>query len=126
MVLDNYKDYAPVFVRLGVGVVFFLFGIDQLIRPEAWFAWLPSWVTWVGPEKFFLMNGIFDLVVGILLLVGLLTRIAAFFAVLHLIGVILVLGYNDVAIRDFGLLLGALSVFLYGADKLCLDKKIWR
>ncbi len=116
------KDYAPVFVRWGAGIVFFLFGISQLINPENWLAWFPT-LNFIEPLTLIFVNGIVDLIIGFLLLIGLLTRIIAFLAVLHLVGVIFTLGYNDIAIRDFGLLLASLSVLFHGPDKLCLDKR---
>ena len=42
---ERYKEYAPTIARYGVGIVFFIFGIWQLFQPEAWFAWIPSFVT---------------------------------------------------------------------------------
>ena len=119
------QEYAPIFVRYGIGIVFFLFGIDQIFNSANWFAWTPSFVPF-GAETFWLVNGIFNLSIGVLLLVGFLTRIAALLATLHLVGVIFTLGYNDISIRDFGLLLGALAILLNGADKWSLDKKIFR
>ncbi len=117
---DRYRKYAPILVRLGIGSVFLLLGIDQLMNPEAWVAWMPSWISWTTPEQFFFMNGIFNSIIGFSLIIGFLTRIAALFAVLHLVGVLASLGYNDIAIRDFGLLLAALSVFLRGRDSWCI------
>ncbi len=117
---DSYRKYAPISVRLGIGSVFLLLGIDQFMNPAAWVAWMPSWISWVSPEQFFFLNGIFNSIIGLLLVVGFFTRIAALFAMLHLIGVLVSLGYNDIAIRDFGLLLATLSVFLYGKDSWCI------
>lgn len=124
MNLSKLNKYAPIAVRCGVGLVFFLFGIDQLRNPENWFAWTPAFATSV--ETFWLFNGILDLIVGALLLIGLFIRIISLVAVLHLIGVIYTLGWNDIAIRDFGLLLATISIFFNGADNWCLDRKIFR
>ncbi|MBI2451892.1 DoxX family membrane protein [Candidatus Pacearchaeota archaeon] len=128
MSLEEAERYAPAVVRYGVGIVFFLLGVSQITGPEGWIAWFPSWITSFGFSipTFIFLNGIFDSLVGLLLIIGLLTRIISLLAVLHLVGVISVLGYNDIAIRDFGLLLAALSVFLHDPDKLCLDSKIWK
>ena len=121
------KKYAPILARYGVGIVFFLFGILQLINPQSWVSWLPDFiVNNINPVTFIYVNGIFDLVIGAFLLVGFLTRIVALLGILHLLGVIFSLGFNDISIRDFGLLLVLVSVLLHGSDEWCLDKKIWK
>jgi len=121
------KKYAPILARYGVGIVFFLFGILQLINPQSWVSWLPEFiVNNFDPVTFIYVNGIFDLVIGAFLLVGFLTRIVALLGILHLLGVIFSLGFNDISIRDFGLLLVLVSVLLHGSDEWCLDKKIWK
>ncbi len=128
MVLEKYKKYAPAVVRYGVGIVFLLFGIDQLFKPQKWIAFTPTFAQslYVNVNTFWLINGMFDAIIGILLIIGLFTKIVAFFASVHLIGVIVILGYNDIAIRDFGLLLASIAVFLNGTDLWCLDFKLWK
>jgi len=124
--LGRLKEYSPIAVRLGISIVFLLFGISQIFNGKNWLAWLPPFVDSfpLDPLTFVLFIGIFNFIVGGLLLIGLFTRLAALLGVLHLIGVISVLGYNDIAIRDFGLMLASLSIFLHGPDKWCLDMKI--
>ena len=124
--LKNLKKYSPITVRYGIGLVFLLLGIDQLTRPEAWLAYFPEFLSNFAFEEasFFFFNGIFDTAVGALLLIGFFTRTIAFLAVLHMIGVISVVRYNDIGIRDFGILLGTFSVLLHGKDGWCLDIKM--
>ena len=120
----NLKNYAPALVRFGVGIVFFIFGVLQLINPEQWHAWIPSFIlNYLTANQFIYINGSFDFIIGGLLILGLLTRIAAFLGSLHLISVILSVGFIDIGIRDFGLLLALLSVLLHGSDDFCLDKR---
>ncbi len=118
------KEYAPAIARYGVGIVFFIFGISQLINPENWLGYLPGYILNIGisPANLIYANGVFDLVIGALLLLGLFVRVVALISSLHLIGIIISLGYNDVAIRDFGLLIVLISIFIHGPDKLCLKK----
>lgn len=116
-----------VFARLGVGSVFFIFGIMQLVNPENWIGYLPDFILSFGDAgRFIFFNGIFDLVLGFFLLIGLLTRVSAFIGILHLMGVIFSLGFNDIAVRDFGLLLVLISVLINGSDDYCLDRMIWK
>ena len=124
--------YVPVLARYGVGIVFFIFGIDQLVRPGTWIAWVPNsiinFATNFGASDihFIYFNGLFDLIVGFLLLAGLFVRAVALIGALHIAGIIFSLGYNDISVRDFGLLLVLISVFLNGPDELCLDKKLMK
>lgn len=127
MTLDNLKQYSPIAVRYGVGLAFFLIGIDQLIRPDAWINYFPAWITaFTTISKFVTINGVFDAVIGAFLLIGLLTRLVSAVAILHLVSVIYTIGYNDVAIRDLSILLAAIAIFMHGPDDWSLDKKIWK
>lgn len=119
----KYSKYAPAAVRVGLSIVFILFGLDQWIRPEYWLGYLPSWIAGFSDLALIYANGILDFVLGVLLLLGFLTRPAAIVATLHLFGIALTLGYNDVAIRDIGLAFAALSVALHGYDDWCLDAR---
>jgi uncharacterized membrane protein YphA (DoxX/SURF4 family) len=74
-------------------------------------------------DKIVMLNGFFELIFGILLIVGYFTKWVALILSLHLFSITLSLGYNDIAIRDFGLALVTLSIFLGGADKWCLDMR---
>ncbi|PIN89025.1 hypothetical protein COU60_05110 [Candidatus Pacearchaeota archaeon CG10_big_fil_rev_8_21_14_0_10_34_76] len=119
------KQYAPALVRYAIGIVFLLIGISQLTNPVIWTAYLPESfaVSGIALNSIVSFTGIFNTLVGLLLILGLLVRTASAVAALHLISVIIILGYNDVSIRDLGLLLATISIFLNGADNLCLSKK---
>ncbi|MBI2029510.1 DoxX family protein, partial [Candidatus Gottesmanbacteria bacterium] len=68
-------------------------------------------------------NGIFEAAAGILLLIGLFTRVVAFIAALHLLVIAFSLGYNDIAIRDIGLAIMAFSLVFSGAGPLSIDNR---
>ena len=125
--LEKYQKYAPIVVRYGIGIVFLLIGLDQAFKPGNWVSWLPSFVpSSISGETFFFLTGIFNTIVGVLLLIGFLTRLAAFLAALHLVGVLITIGYNEIFIRDLGLFLMAISVLLHGKDEWCLDNRFGR
>ena len=118
------KEHAPAIARVALGLVFLLFGIDQLLHPTLWTAWIPDWTTaMLAAENLVFMNGLLDLTLGILLLIGLFTKIAAAIGALHLAGILVHVGYNDIGIRDLGLLILAISIFLNGPDNWSLDQK---
>ena len=122
----NYKEYAPIVLRISLSLVFLWFGLTSIFNYESLVGYLPEFTysLQISLQSIMLLNGIFEIVLGTLLIIGLFTRIVAFILFLHILLIMFSLGYNDVAVRDFGLALAAFSVSLYGADKWCLDKKL--
>ena len=139
--LKKYQKYAPLVLRIGLSLVFLWFGISQLVNPESFLGYVPSWMyphdgTMMHEHPFQMLhslpltphiiimgNGVFETIFGVLLLLGLFTRIAALLLALHLLGIMAGLGYNDIAVRDFGLIMATVAVFLHGDDEWCLGKK---
>lgn len=115
--------YAPAVVRVGVSLVFLWFGVSQLGDPAAWTRLLPNWTSALplGPEALIQLNGGFEILFGILLLIGLAVRPVALLLALHMFHVVVVVGYGGVGVRDFGLAMATTSVFLYGSDRFTLD-----
>ena len=122
MNLDKLKIYAPIVLRYAVCFVILWFGINQLINPNYFLGYVPSWVP-LSANLLIMINGIFEVVFGGLLLMGLFTRFSALILSLHMLVIAIGLGYNDIAIRDVGLALAAFAVFLNGKDKWCFDSR---
>ena len=120
----DFKRYAPAIARIGISIVFLIFGIWQIIHPESWFGYLPNFVSNLGfnLNTVVLLNGFLDTFIGIGLIVGIFVRFFSLIAIVHLIGIILSLGWNDVAVRDIGLLIVLISIFFNGKDKLCITR----
>jgi len=122
--IDNYKKYAPAIVRVGVSFVFLWFGLNQIFDTSSFLGWLPSWAYSIpiSGSVLVIMSGITEVIFGLLLLLGLFTRISALILLLHLIVIITGLGYNDIMIRDIGLAFATLSVLVNGKDVWSLSK----
>jgi len=120
------KRFSPVLVRTGLGLVLLWFGISQIVTPEMFLGYLPAYVTGFGFDAglMILLNGVLDALLGVLLLVGLFTRITAFVVLLHLVHIVFALGYNDIAVRDVGLSFMALAVLVYGPDMWSVDRRM--
>lgn len=120
---DKYKPFAPAIVRLGLGLVFLWFGLTQIFNGQSFLGYLPSFAKQIplAPLTLILLNGILDTVIGLFYIIGILTRLTAFVAMLHLCLVVIGLGYNDIAVRDVGLIIMSLSVMINGADYWTFD-----
>ncbi|HEY4499930.1 MAG TPA: DoxX family protein [Candidatus Paceibacterota bacterium] len=119
------QQLAPVIVRVGVALVFLWFGGSQLNNATDWIGWLPSWVLKlpIAPTNFIYANGAMEVLFGAMLLVGLYVRFAAFVLALHMAGIVISVGYNEIGVRDFGILCATIAVWLYGPDVYSLYKK---
>ena len=118
------KDYSVFIVRIGLALVLLWFGFDEIINSENWFGFIPTWIVSIIPfslKTFIVINGIFEIIVGSLLLIGFFTRVVAIISAFHLLSIALAVGYNDIAVRDFGLSLMAISLIFSGAGVLSLD-----
>jgi uncharacterized membrane protein YphA (DoxX/SURF4 family) len=122
----KYEIYASVVVRIGISLVFLWFGLNQLFNSSSFLGWLPQWAYnfQIKPLTLILLNGLFETSLAILLLLGLFTRASALLLSLHLLPIIFGVGYNDIGVRDFGLLVATFSIFLHGPDIWSLDRKI--
>ena len=111
---EEFSSYFSIFlIRVSIGLIFFWFGLDKLIHPLLWLGWIPKTIINLIPfsgNTFIYILGVVELVLGVLLIVGFLVRIVALFTALNLIGVIVSIGFNDIAVRDFGLLIMAVSL----------------
>lgn len=120
--------YAPAVVRIGMSLVFLWFGSSQLADVQAWTAWLPPWTASlpVDGETLVRLNGSFEVLFGILLLLGFYVRPVALLLALHMFQIAFTVGYSEIGVRDFGLSLATTSVFLYGGDRFTLDAALAR
>lgn len=119
------KNFAPVVLRVGLSLVFLWFGTEQISNTEVWTGLIPEWITSVSgfpPASLVLFNGIFEILFGLLLLLGIFTRTTSLVLALHLFSIMFTVGYNDVGVRDFGLAMATLAVFLNGPDLWCGGK----
>ena len=142
MDIQKSRETASIIIRIALSLVFLWFGINQLFNPSSFLGYLPSFMqqmhsTMMGQMGMtFLpsyspfsvlavrMNGIIEIIFGTLLILGIFTRAAAFILSLHLFGIALTLGYNDIMIRDIGLSIATFSICIAGPDRLCRDLKM--
>ena len=122
--VQSYQWLAPIFLRIGVGVVFFLFGVDKFFHVQNWIAYLPTWIMPflpVSAELFMYIHGVIEALLGFFLIIGFWSRTAGFVCAIMLFIFTISLGYNEISIRDFGLFLGALALSLREQMKWSMD-----
>lgn len=122
--MNKYSYLAPTVLRIGLALVFLWFGYSQVIDQIDWVDYVPASVVSMSgltAETLVLLNGLFELVFGVALLLGFWTRTAALLLALHMIHITYIAGFDATGVRDFGLTIATIAVFLYGKDKFTLD-----
>jgi uncharacterized membrane protein YphA (DoxX/SURF4 family) len=123
-ILNNLKTYSPTVLRIGMAIIAIWFGAQELLHPQMWTSYIPdSVVSFSHLNANFLvhMNGAFEPIFGIALLLGIKTRISALLLTIHMFDITYVVGYGALGVRDLGLAFGLLAVFMHGPSPLSFD-----
>ncbi len=84
-----------------------------------WTSFVPAWATSImDPGMWVLMNGLLEIVAGSLLAFGILSRWVSLVLGLHLLIISVGLGLTAIGVRDIGLALATLSLFLLAHNEL--------
>ncbi len=119
--------YAPGVLRIGMASVVLWFSIQQFLHNSVWTAYVPDSIislTHMSAPTIVLLNAIFELVFGLAMMFGWYTRLASLLLALHLFDIMWVVGYGEIGVRDFGLAVGTLVVFMNGPDVFCWKQRI--
>ena len=122
----NPKKYAPIILRISLSLVFLWFGYTSIFNYEKFLGYVPAFAHSVPipMRELLFLNGAFEIALGLFLLAGFLTRISALLLSLHTLAIMVSLGYNYLAVRDFCIALATLAVFINGEDEWCIDMKL--
>jgi hypothetical protein len=93
--------------------------------PKPWSTIIPAYatgLTGLSAITIVQLNAVFELVLSVALIVGVYTRLAGLLAALHIAQITLMMGYNAIGVRDFGLAMASLSIFLRGDDEFSVTK----
>ena len=118
------KEIAPVILRIGLSLVFLWFGFMQLTNTGMWVGLIPDYainMSGLTAETLVRFNGAFEVIFGIALLLGFMTRIVSLLLALHMFHILLTVGFTAIGVRDFGLAVSTLALFLLGPHKYSLD-----
>lgn len=109
--LNKLSDYSPVILRVGLAFVFLWFGWASFANPDMFASLVPVWMAPFGSATMLVrVHGVFELIFGLLLFAGVLTRLSAFFLFLSLIQTITLLSWGPIMVRDIGLALALFSI----------------
>ena len=124
-----WKQAGLLILRLGVAVVFLSFGLGKLFHPADWILFVPSWLTgFLLHQKgltvyvFLRVQGIIEIVIGVQLALGVLTRLTACAASLLLLLIVYSIGLDPIGIRDIGIFFSSIAIFILGPGEWSIDK----
>ena len=121
---SKYSAYAPVIVRIALGILFVWFSILQFTNPPMWTGFVPQFVANLLGDAHLvvIINAWFELVAGLMLIAGFQTRIVSLLLALHLFGIAGSIGLKPLGLRDLALSFATLSITFAGADVWTLDR----
>ncbi|HEU5114667.1 MAG TPA: DoxX family protein [Candidatus Paceibacterota bacterium] len=125
--MEKLKIFAPAVLRIGLALVFLWFGTNQFLDTSSWTAFVPDSIvklSSLSAVTLVHLNGVFEVVFGAALLLGLFTRFVAFFLALHILDIMFIVGFDSIGVRDFGLSIATIAIWMHGADFLTLDRFI--
>lgn len=111
-------------IRVSLAIMFLWFGFSQLLDAPSWVSWVPAWaenLTGLEPAMIVLLNGGFEIAMGVLLALGLYMRIAAVLLALHLVVLVFEIGPTPIGFRDFAIMGATFALAFLGPDKYSLD-----
>ncbi len=122
--LEAIRVNAPVFLRVSMGLMYLWFGMSQLLNPELYLGFIPKYASIfpLSAIETVYLNGIFEICLSMILLLGFLVRSVAFSLSVHLYIIGLSVVNGGIMVRDLALATALFVVFLNGSDKLCLSR----
>lgn len=106
---------ALLVLRIGLGITFIWIGTLIVQEPESWAGLIRTELTPfipIDPATMMLDTGIFDIVIGLLLIFGVWLWAAGLLAALHMLTVVLTIYVSDTTARDIGLMAAGFAVML--------------
>ena len=135
--LLNTSDIPTLISRLIVGLIFLSEGLQKYITPAATGAGRFAKIGFSNPSFWAYFTGSFEIVCGILILIGLLTRLAAIPLLIVMlvafittkVQVLTEKGFWNFAHEyrtDFAMTLLLIYLIIYGGGNNSIDKSIWK
>ena len=100
-------------LRIGLAITIFYFGISQILNPVYWTGYLPNFLisqNIFAQTKIIYLNGLFEIILSLLLVFNKYVKNSSILLAIHLFFIILTLGFTEIAVRDFGILVGLIAL----------------
>lgn len=117
--------YSNLVLRLSLAAVFIWFGVDKFLHPEYWLnAWIPgsflelAGKMGIGGNDIVYASGVFELLIGASLLTTIFIKTFSALAIAFLVVVMFTFGFNEVIVRDIGLIGGFLALILWPSRRM--------
>ncbi|KKS82903.1 MAG: hypothetical protein UV57_C0027G0006 [Parcubacteria group bacterium GW2011_GWD2_43_10] len=120
------RPYLPLFLRLGLGFIFFWSGLSKIVSPESAIGVCTNrgeaidLVSSLDPTAFVWVQSYLELFLGAALLLGLWVRLSALVGVIVFLLFFVILDFALVW-KNIGLLSAALALLASESDKFSLD-----
>lgn len=116
------KEFSFFLLRISLGVVFIIFGIGKFTN-DFWAETMRNipllQMMPISMDALVIIDGTLEILTGLLLVLGLFTRIVSLVASLQLMAVLFFLKFQET--RDIVLLAASLAIFLSGSKFLSID-----
>ncbi len=123
-------EMRHVISRFSIAFIFLVFGVWEIVHPTYWTAFLPPFVTAVADSaKTVMVHGMILSVLGLAILFGYFTRIAAALGTLVMLGIVASLwtvsGFTDLLVRDIVITLFTLTLVVDDTKYFELSDMLW-
>jgi putative oxidoreductase len=129
------SDIPTLLLRLAVGLIFLSEGIQKYLFPDSLGTGRFAKIGFSNPSFWADFVGVFEIVCGILILIGLLTRLAAFALLIVMIIAFITTKYPELINKgfwfmahdyrtDFAMTLLLIYLLIYGGGNFSTDKRI--
>ncbi len=109
-------------LRIGLGLGFVYVAVHMLSDPQSWLGFIPNWISkLIDPRIFLSLHSGFELILGILLLIGVFPKITSLLSFFDMFAILIFYGVDSVTFRDFGLMMASLALFLLSREKTKID-----
>ncbi len=120
------RAFAPVVLRLGLAALYLWFGFSEVLNPEMWVSWVPTWassITGLSAHSIVYINGGFEIALGAFLAIGIAVRWVALVLAVHMAVIVYEIGFDAIGVRDAALAAATIALSLGGSDWLTLEKQ---
>jgi uncharacterized membrane protein YphA (DoxX/SURF4 family) len=120
---------AYVVLRVGLAITFIWIAAFIFQAPEGWGSFIQPWAQHLLPiplRQAMLATAVLDLLIGLLLLAGMWTWLAALVGAFHIATVLITVGINDVTVRDVGLLAATAALAIETTPSWILARMSWK